>query len=87
MGPRPKGQSEYQAILPLPGLNLAAKPFDIESMTTSRMDAQSDSGGFWARVATALAALARMAGCSVEQSMLPELREVARDLRDRGVTG
>jgi hypothetical protein len=38
--------------------------------------------GFWARVGGALAALARLSGCSVEQSPLPELREVARDLRD-----
>jgi hypothetical protein len=38
--------------------------------------------GFWARVGAALAALARLSGCSVEQSPLPELREVARDLRD-----
>jgi hypothetical protein len=46
------------------------------------MDMQRGSTRFWGRVGAALAALARMAGCSVEQSVLPELREVARELQD-----
>ena len=41
---------------------------------------QSTSTGFWSTVAAALAALARNSGCSLHDSPLPELREVARDL-------
>jgi hypothetical protein len=51
-------------------------------METLRTDAHGHDSSFWTRVANALTALARMAGCSVEHSPLPELREVAHDLRD-----
>jgi hypothetical protein len=51
-------------------------------MDTLRTDAHIAETGFWGRVGDAIAALARMSGCSVEHSPLPELREVARDLRD-----
>jgi len=39
-------------------------------------------GGFWTRVGTLLTAMARRSGCSVNDSPLPELREVGRDLHE-----
>jgi len=62
-------------------LNISSAALDIRPMETMRTDARAQAG-FWTRVGAALAALARMTGCSVEQSPLPELREVAHDLRD-----
>ncbi|MEX0992695.1 MAG: hypothetical protein WDZ37_01740 [Solirubrobacterales bacterium] len=38
-----------------------------------------DGRRFWGSVAAAIAALARRTGCSIEQSPLPEIREVGRD--------
>lgn len=37
----------------------------------------------WRRVRGALAALAVRTGCSLEESPMPEIREVARELRDQ----
>jgi hypothetical protein len=40
--------------------------------------------GFWRSVGAAIAALARRTGCSIEQSPLPEIREVGREWRAAG---
>ncbi len=51
-------------------------------MDDSSRDASKAGTGLWQKVGTALAMVARGAGCSVGDSPLPELREVARDLRE-----
>jgi hypothetical protein len=41
-----------------------------------------EARGPWGKIASCFSALLRHSGCSVDQSPLPELREVARDLRE-----
>jgi hypothetical protein len=41
-----------------------------------------EASGRWKKIASGITALLRHSGCSVVQSPLPELREVARDLRE-----
>jgi hypothetical protein len=48
-----------------------------------RTSTATQTGGFWQAVSAALAALARKSGCSLLDSPLPEIREAARDWRDR----
>jgi hypothetical protein len=54
---------------------------DIGSMEHSNGEARAGAG-FWEAVTSALAAIARRTGCSLKESPLPEIREVARDLND-----
>jgi hypothetical protein len=41
-----------------------------------------EASGPWGKIASGFTALLRHSGCSVDQSPLPELREVARDIRE-----
>ena len=41
---------------------------------------------FWGTVGTAIAGLAKQAGCSARECPLPEIREAARDLREWPLT-
>jgi hypothetical protein len=45
------------------------------------MEVSQPAPGFWQAVGAALSALARTAGCSFAHHPLPELREVAHDIR------
>jgi hypothetical protein len=56
---------------------------DIAPMEKPRQQDLRDETIAWRRVRGALAALAVRTGCSLEESPMPEIREVARELRDR----
>jgi hypothetical protein len=51
-------------------------------MSDSSRDAPRTGKRLLKRVGAGIAALARSAGCSVDQSPLPEVREVAAELRE-----
>jgi hypothetical protein len=45
------------------------------------MDDVGQARRFWHSVAAAIAALARQAGCSIDQCPLPEIREAGQELK------
>ena len=56
---------------------------DIDPMDEPCQQDLRDGTIAWRRVRGALAALAVRTGCSLEESPMPEIREVARELRER----
>lgn len=69
------------ANIPAGALNLSAELIDISIVQRSPSEAR-EATAFWETVTTALATLARRTGCSLKDSPLPEIREVAEDLDD-----